>query len=74
MAEMTLPRALIAPLLALPVRHFWIDYDEQADVLYISFRKPQQANDSVMEEEDIIHHYHDSEVVGITVLNASTKA
>ncbi|NJN99223.1 MAG: DUF2283 domain-containing protein [Anaerolineales bacterium] len=74
MAEMTLPRALIAPLLAVPARHFWIDYDEQADVLYISFRKPQQANDSVMEEEDFIYHYHDSEVVGITVLNASTKS
>lgn len=73
MAEMTLPRALIASLLAVPARHFWIDYDEQADVLYISFRKPQQANDSVMEEEDFIYHYYDSEVVGITVLNASSK-
>jgi uncharacterized protein YuzE len=74
MAEMILPHTLIAPLLALPARHLWIDYDEQADVLYLSFRKPQQANDSVMEEEDIIYHYHGSEVVGITVLNASSKA
>jgi uncharacterized protein YuzE len=74
MAEVTLPRALIAPLLTLPAHPMWIDYDSQADVLYISFRKPQQANDSVMEEEDIIYHYRDSEVVGITVLNASSKA
>jgi uncharacterized protein YuzE len=74
MAEMTLPRTLIAPLLALPAHPVWIDYDPQADVLYISFRKPQQANDSVMEEEDIVYHYRDSEVVGITVLNASIKA
>ncbi|GIK38536.1 MAG: hypothetical protein BroJett011_23690 [Chloroflexota bacterium] len=73
MTKITFPRALIAPLLAVPARHFWIDYDEQADVLYISFRKPQQANDSVMEEEDFIYHYHDSDVVGITVLNASAK-
>ena len=71
---MTLPRTLIAPLLALPAHPVWIDYDSQADVLYISFRKPQQANDSVMEEQDIIYHYRDNEVVGITVLNASAKA
>lgn len=71
MAEMTLPRTLIAPLLALPAHPVWIDYDPGADVLYISFRKPQQATDSVMEEEDIIYHYRDSEVVGITVLNAA---
>jgi hypothetical protein len=53
---MTLPRALIALLLAVSARHFWKDYDEQADVPYISFRKPQRANDSIMEEEDIIYH------------------
>jgi len=32
----------------------WIDYDKEADVLYISFKKPQQANDSVMEEDIIL--------------------
>lgn len=74
MASMTLPPTLIGSLLTLPARQLWIDYDEQADVLYISFRKPQQANDSVLEEEDTIYHYHDDEVVGITVLNASAKA
>lgn len=74
MTKLTLSHALIAPLLTLPAHPTWIDYDSQADVLYISFRKPQQANDSVMEEEDIIYHYRDSEVVGITVLNASSKA
>ncbi len=74
MATMTLPPRFIGSLLTLPARQLWIDYDEQADVLYISFRKPQQANDSVLEEEDTIYHYHDDEVVGITVLNASAKA
>ena len=42
-------------LLKMPSKRIWIDYDEEADVLYLSFRKPQQANDSVM-EEDIIYH------------------
>ena len=27
----------------------WTDYDIETDVLYISFRKPQQANEGVME-------------------------
>jgi len=48
----------------------WVDYDAEADVLYISFRKPQKADDSVM-EDDVIYHYSGSELVGVTVLNAS---
>jgi len=47
----------------------WIDYDKEADVLYISFRRPQDARDSEM-EGDIIHHYDGDQLVGITVLNA----
>lgn len=39
----------------------------------ISFRKPQQANDSVM-EDDLIYHYHDGKLVGVTVLHAGKKA
>jgi uncharacterized protein YuzE len=64
----------IAGVLALPSRRVWTDYDIEADVLYISFRKPQQANDSVMEDDGNIYHYRDDELVGVTVLNASRKA
>lgn len=64
-------QALTRQLLALPKRQMWTGYDENADVLYISFHKPQQANDSVMEDDGNIYHYRDSELVGITVLNAS---
>ena len=69
----TISRELIDQVLALPARQMWSDYDVEADVLYISFRKPQQANDSIMEADGNIYHYHDEELVGITVLNASTK-
>jgi uncharacterized protein YuzE len=48
----------------------WIDYDEEADVLYVSFRKPQRANDSLL-EDNIIYHYRDRDLVGLTVLKAS---
>lgn len=65
---------LIKGLIRLPARHIWVDYDDAADVLYISFRKPQEANDSVMEDDGRIYHYRDNELVGITVLNASHSA
>ncbi len=32
---------LIAELLKLPYKQVWSDYDEEADVLYLSFRKPK---------------------------------
>ncbi|WP_228021097.1 DUF2283 domain-containing protein [Microcystis sp. LEGE 08355] len=40
-------------LLTAPSSRIWIDYDEEADVLYISFRKPQRANDSLLEDNII---------------------
>jgi uncharacterized protein YuzE len=66
-------RGLIDEVLSLGARQMWTDYDAKADVLYISFRKPQQANDSIMQDDGNIYHYHDDEWVGITVLNASKK-
>lgn len=69
----TISRGLIDEVLSLPARQVWTEYDTDADVLYISFRKPQQANDSIMEDDGDIYHYRDDELVGITVLNASKK-
>jgi uncharacterized protein YuzE len=57
-------------LLKSPSNKVWMDYDEEADVMYISFYKPQNANDSVM-EDNVIYHYRDKKLVGITVLRAS---
>ncbi len=74
MAEISITGELISGLLALPARQVWTDYDPEADVLYVSFRKPQQANDSIMEDDGNIYHYHDDELVGVTILHASGKA
>jgi uncharacterized protein YuzE len=71
MAEVELLKS-VPYLLAAPSKQIWTDYDDEADVLYISFRKPQQANDSIL-EEDTIYHYRDEELVGMTVLNAAAK-
>ena len=70
---MVISRELVGQVLALPARQMWTEYDKEADVLYISFRKPQQANDSIMADDGNIYHYRDDELVGITVLNASEK-
>ena len=50
-------------------KHYWVDYDEETDTLYISFRKPQCANDSIM-KENFIYHYDNRQLVGVTVLHA----
>ncbi|GAB5046007.1 DUF2283 domain-containing protein [Thermodesulfovibrio sp. TK110] len=64
---------LIPSLLQTSFKKIWIDYDEEVDVLYISFQKPQQANDSIMEGE-IVYHYRNDELVGVTILNAKKIA
>lgn len=59
----------IPHLLKIKAKHYWVDYDEEAHTLYISFRKPQEAKDSVM-EDDVIYHYDGNDIVGVTLLNA----
>jgi uncharacterized protein YuzE len=59
-----------ASFLKLGAKKLWLDYDEEADVLYLSFRHPQKATDSRIEGE-LIYHYHDGELVGVTILHAS---
>jgi len=50
-----------------------VDYDKEADVLYISFRHPQKATDTRSTDDGILLRYHGKELVGITVLEASTR-
>ncbi len=64
--------ALVRDMLALPVRNVWMDYDDEADVLYISFRKPQRATKTVEVDEDILVRQEGRTVVGVTIMNAST--
>lgn len=61
-------------LLKFPETKMWIDYNKKADVLYISFRRPQKATDSVMlKEKGLLLRYKDDRLVGITVLDASKR-
>ena len=42
-------------------------------MLYINFKKPSHATDSEMTDDDILVRYEGEEVVGLTVLHASTR-
>lgn len=64
----------IPMLIDFPARHFTVDYDRDADVLYISFETSQQATDSELTEEGHILRYRGDRLVGITVLNASAQS
>lgn len=51
----------------------WSSYDREADVLYINFKKPSHATDSELTDDDVIIRYENDEVIGLTVLHASTR-
>lgn len=65
---------LSSDIIKLPAEHIWVDYDKEADVLYLSFRKPQRANKTIEINEDVLIRKDGEEIVGITILNASRKA
>jgi len=63
----------VPQLVRFPVKHVWIDYDAEADVLYLSFAKPQRATGSDMRDDGIIVHRRGKKVVGLTIQDASTR-
>jgi uncharacterized protein YuzE len=65
--------SLVPQLLEIPHRRIWLTYDEEADVLYVNFKKPSHADDSELTDDDIIIRYEREQVVGITILNASRR-
>jgi len=55
------------------IRNIEVDYDSEGDVLYISFGKPQEADDSDITEEGVIIRLREGKIVGLTILNASKR-
>jgi uncharacterized protein YuzE len=60
---------------SLPKWDFYLSYDAEADVVYISFHNPPQpADDSEITDDDVIIRYdQEGEVVGLTILHASSR-
>ena len=66
-------KAMASDMLRLPARHVWVDYDKEADVLYMSFRKPQNATKTIEVGDDILLRKDGRLTVGLTILNASSR-
>jgi len=64
---------IVPRLLSVPFRHIWYDYDEEADVLYLAFKKPAHADDSELTYDDLVIRYEKGETIGVTVLHASKR-
>ena len=45
-----------------------VDYDEEADVLYISMGKPRRADDSIEPQDGVVMRTRKGELVGITIV------
>ncbi len=56
-----------------PQKSVWLTYDQEADVIYINFKKPGAATDSELTDDDVIVRYEGEEVIGFTVLHASQR-
>lgn len=54
-------------------KNIWTNYDQEADVLYMHFKKPSHAGHSEMTEDEIIIRYEKDEIIGLTFLNVSKR-
>ncbi len=64
---------LVEALRSVPDGAMWSSDDAEADVLYINFRRPSIATDSELTDDDIIVRYEGGDVVGFTILHASSR-
>lgn len=62
---------LISNLVKLPEKKVWADYDDKADVLYISFGPPEKATDTIPTDEGILVRKKGKRIIGFTILNAN---
>ena len=63
----------VAHLVQLPKTHMWLDYDEQADVLYLHFEDQPVSTRSQMRDDGVILDYRGRRLVGVTILEASQR-
>lgn len=54
-------------------KHIWFDFDDEADVLYISLERPQDATDTDILEDGVFLRLRGKKVVGLTITNVSKK-
>jgi uncharacterized protein YuzE len=53
--------------------HLWLDYDAEADALYVNFQKPQRATESELLDNGVIVRYRGDKLVGMVIFDASKR-
>ncbi len=66
-------RRIVPDLVKLP-SYVESTYDQEADVLYLTFARDAEADDSELTDDDILLRYKGGGLIGITVLHASKRA
>ena len=64
----------IPAILQAPHRSMQCTYDEPADVIYMNFEPGAEATDSELGPDDIIVRYRGEEIIGLTILHASSRS
>lgn len=64
---------LIPSIKKVPEHASWLSYDQEADTLYINFKKNSLATDSELTDDDVIIRYEGDSVIGMTGLHASKR-
>ena len=62
-----------ANLVKLPKTQMWLNYDSDADVLYLHFEEKPASTHSEMRADGIIFDYRDDKLIGLTILEASSR-
>ncbi|UXE66081.1 MAG: DUF2283 domain-containing protein [Chryseotalea sp. WA131a] len=55
------------------VKDMHMRYDEEAYTMYINFGAPVTADDSELDENDILYRYRKGEIVGVTVTHFTSR-
>jgi len=63
----------VSHLVRLPKTRMWLDYDEEADVLYVHFQPKPNSTHSEMRDDGILLDYRGDTLVGVTILEASQR-
>ena len=68
-------RPAIATSLNISRKRICYNYDQEVDVLYLTFGdKPRRADDSELTDDDLIIRFDKGEIIGVTILNASHRS
>jgi uncharacterized protein YuzE len=63
----------VSHLVKFPKTQMWLDYDTEADVVYLHFEEEPASTHSEMRDDGIILDYRGSRLVGLTIPEASHR-